>query len=81
MIKLVLLFKLSTFEFLVEYFISITFLRQIPINSLKYTAISRKVVARDNLERGGFEFTVFQRNLKEWQERPGAKGKQKQLQC
>ena len=47
MIKLVLLFKLSTFEFLVEYFISIIFLRQIPINSLKYAAISRKVVGKN----------------------------------
>ena len=40
-----------------------------------YTAFSRKVVgksARDNPERycGSFEFTVLQRNLKEWHERP-----------
>ena len=43
--------------------------------TIPYTAISRKVVgksASDNLERycGGFEFTVLQRNLKEWHERP-----------
>ena len=51
-----------------------------------YTAISRKVVgksSRDNPERylGGFEFTVPQKNLKEWHEKAGrmfarAKGKQ-----
>ena len=40
-----------------------------------YTAISRKVVgksARDDLERycGWFEFTILQRNLREWHERP-----------
>ena len=38
---------------------------------MQYTAISRKVVgksARDNpkVVVGGFEFTVLQRNLKEW---------------
>ena len=43
--------------------------------TIPYTAISRKVVgksASDNPERyyGGFEFTVLQRNLKEWHERP-----------
>ena len=42
----------------------------------KHTAISRKVVgksARDNPVLGvvdGFEFSVLQRDLKEWQERP-----------
>ena len=40
-----------------------------------YTAISRKVVgksARDNPQGivSGFEFTVVQRNLTQWQERP-----------
>ena len=50
-----------------------------------HTAISRKVVgksARNNPERycGLFEFTVLQRNLKEWHESPwtsfvSAKGK------
>ena len=52
-----------------------------------YTAISRKVllqkvhatIPRGNV--GDFEFTVLQRNLKEWHERPwtfvwSAKGKQ-----
>ena len=59
-----------------------------------YTAISRKGVgksARDNPEKGivgGFVFTVFQRNLKEWHKRPilsmfaSVKGKYlQQLQC
>ena len=41
-----------------------------------YTAISRKVVgksSRDNPEGilGGFEFTVPQKNLKEWHEKAG----------
>ena len=41
-----------------------------------FTAISRKVVGkgvRDNPDTAivvGFEFTVLQRNLKEWLERP-----------
>ena len=41
-----------------------------------FTAISRKIVEKDvhaTIPKGivgGFEFTVFQRNLKEWQERP-----------
>ena len=44
-------------------------------NRYTYIAILKKVVgksARDNPERylGGFEFTVFQRNLREWHERP-----------
>ena len=43
--------------------------------TIPYTAISRKVVgksASDNPERycGGFEFTVLQRNLKQWHEGP-----------
>ena len=54
------------------------FLEKLHINfwcKNKYTAISRKVVGksdRDNPERycGWFELTVFQRNLKEWLERP-----------
>ena len=45
------------------------------VHSARYTAISRKVVgksARDNPKgiEGGFEFTVLQRNLREWHERP-----------
>ena len=40
-----------------------------------YTAISRKVVAKVNATIpksivSGFEFTLLQRNLKEWHERP-----------
>ena len=41
-----------------------------------FTAISRNVVGKNvhaTIPKGivgGFEFTVFQRNLKEWQERP-----------
>ena len=47
------------------------------ILNLKYTAFPRKVVgksARDNPKSivGRLEFTVVQRNLKEWQERPWA---------
>ena len=45
-------------------------------SGLLFTAISRKIVEKDvhaTIPKGiagGFEFTVFQRNLKEWQERP-----------
>ena len=40
-----------------------------------YTAVSRKVVEKVHATipkgiMGGFEFTVLQRNLKEWHERP-----------
>ena len=45
------------------------------LTNKSYTAVSRKVVAksaRDNPERycGCFEFTVLQRNLEKWHERP-----------